>query len=57
MNKVTIKKLRKAIAAGERDPFLYGEAELHYLKKQLIVLEKGRDAYNHARRQTQGFSK
>ena len=57
MNKPTIQKLRKAIAAGERDPFLYGEAELRYLKKQLRVLEEGRDAYNQARRQTQGFSK
>jgi hypothetical protein len=57
MNKVTIKKLRKAIAAGETDPFLYGEAELHYLKRQLRVLEEGRDAYNQARRQAQGFSK
>jgi hypothetical protein len=57
MNKVTIKNLRKAIAAGERDPFLYGEAELRYLKKQLRVLEEGRDAYNQSRRQVQGFSK
>ena len=57
MNKRLIRNLRKAIAKGERDPFLYEEKELRYLKKQLRVLEDGRDAYNQARRQTQGFSK
>lgn len=54
--KNTIKSLRKAIAAGERSP-IYSEAELNYLRKQLKVLIEGRDAMNHARRQTQGFSK
>ena len=57
MNKPTIKKLRKAIAQGERNPFLYDAEELRYLKKQLIVLESGRDAYHQARRRAQGFSK
>ena len=57
MNKHTIKKLRKAIAQGERNPFLYRDEELRYLKQQLLVLENGRDAYNQARRRTQGFSK
>lgn len=57
MNKTTIKKLRKAIAQAERTPFLYTDEELHYLKQQLRTIEEGRDAYNQARRQVQGFSK
>jgi hypothetical protein len=54
--KRTIKSLRKAIKAGENSP-LYSDQELNYLRKQLKVLIEGRDAMNHARRQTQGFSK
>ena len=56
MNKRTIKSLRKAIKIGEQSP-IYSEAELNYLRQQLKVLIEGRDAINHARRQTQGFSK
>ncbi len=57
MNKTTIKKLRQAIAQAERTPFLYTDEELHYLRQQLRTIEEGRDAYNQARRQVQGFSK
>ena len=55
--KHTIKKLREAIAAAERNPNLYSEQEFRYLKKQLRVLVEGHEAQIEARRQVQGFKK
>ena len=55
--KAVIKRLRATLKAAERNPMLYSDEELSYLRGQLRVLIAGREAENQARRQIQGFTK